>query len=118
MGPKTIIVKRGDSGALLFHDGRVFAAPAYPLEAVVDPTGAGDTFAGGFMGWLAQANDLGPATVRRAMIYGSVMASFSVEAFSLDRLRSLTHDEIKARYRAFCDLTHFEDMRIFDQPAT
>ncbi len=112
LGPKTVIVKRGDSGALLFHDGRVFAAPAYPLDEVVDPTGAGDTFAGGFMGWLAKAGDLSPATIRRAMIYGSVMASFSVEAFSLDRLRALREEEIHARYRAFCDLTHFEDVRV------
>jgi sugar/nucleoside kinase (ribokinase family) len=117
MGPRTVIVKRGDSGALLFHDGRVFAAPAYPLEEVVDPTGAGDTFAGGFMGYLAKARDLSPPTIRRAMIYGSVMASFSVEAFSLDRLSTLRDDEIQARYRAFCDLTHFEDMRIFDDGA-
>ncbi|MSP63903.1 MAG: sugar kinase [Myxococcales bacterium] len=112
LGPKTVIVKRGDSGALLFHEGGVFAAPAYPLEEVIDPTGAGDTFAGGFMGYLAQQGDLGAATVKRAMIHGSVMASFSVEAFSLDRLRALTSDDISARYRAFCDLTHFEDLRI------
>ena len=70
MGPKTVIVKRGDSGALLFHEHGVFAAPAYPLEEVVDPTGAGDTFAGGFMGYLARARDLGPQAVRRAMFYG------------------------------------------------
>ncbi len=107
MGPKTVIVKRGDSGALLFHDGGVFAAPAYPLEEVVDPTGAGDSFAGGFMGYLAKMGDVSPATVKRAMIYGSVMASFCVEAFSLDRLRSLTPGAIETRYRAFCDLTHF-----------
>lgn len=112
LGPKTVIVKRGDSGALLFHENGVFAAPAYPLEAVVDPTGAGDTFAGGFMGYLARARDLGPRTVRRAMYYGSVMASFCVEAFSLDRLRELTESEIEGRYRAFCELTHFEDVRL------
>jgi sugar/nucleoside kinase (ribokinase family) len=112
MGPKTVIVKRGDSGALLFHDHGVFAAPAYPLEEVVDPTGAGDTFAGGFMGYLARARDLGPQTVRRAMIYGSVMASFCVEAFSLDRMRNLTQGEIEGRYRAFRDLTHFEDVHL------
>jgi sugar/nucleoside kinase (ribokinase family) len=107
MGPKTVIVKRGDSGALLFHEEGVFAAPAYPLEEVIDPTGAGDSFAGGFMGYLAQAGDLGPAAIKRAMIYGSVMASFSVEAFSLDRLRDLTPADVETRYRAFCDLTHF-----------
>ncbi len=107
LGPKTVIVKRGDSGALLFHDGSVFVAPAYPLEEVVDPTGAGDSFAGGFMGYLAREGSLGPQSIRRAMIYGSVMASFSVEAFSLDRLRNLTPHAIEERYRAFCDLTHF-----------
>ena len=112
MGPKTVIVKRGDSGALLFHEHGVFAAPAYPLEEVVDPTGAGDTFAGGFMGYLARARDLSPQAVRRAMFYGSVMASFCVEAFSLDRLRELSTGEIEGRYRAFRDLTHFEDVRL------
>ncbi len=112
MGPKTVIVKRGDSGALLFHENGVFAAPAYPLEEVVDPTGAGDTFAGGFMGYLARVRDLGPQAVRRAMFYGSVMASFCVEAFSLDRMRELSTGEIEGRYRAFRDLTHFEDVRL------
>ena len=109
MGPKTVIIKRGDSGALLFHDSGVFAAPALPIDEVVDPTGAGDCFAGGFMGYLAFADDLSPRAVRRAMIYGSVMASLSIEAFSLDRLRDLTRDEIDARYRAFVHLTHWED---------
>jgi sugar/nucleoside kinase (ribokinase family) len=112
MGPQTVIVKRGDSGALLFHEHGVFAAPAYPLDEVVDPTGAGDTFAGGFMGWLARARDLGPQTVRQAMFYGSVMASFCVEALSLDRMRNLSSGEIEGRYRAFRDLTHFEDVRL------
>jgi sugar/nucleoside kinase (ribokinase family) len=112
MGPKTIIVKRGDSGALLFHEHGVFAAPAYPLEEVVDPTGAGDTFAGGFMGYLAKAGDVSPQSVRQAMFYGSVMASFCVEALSLDRMRQLTLGEIEGRYRAFRDLTHFEDVRL------
>jgi sugar/nucleoside kinase (ribokinase family) len=112
MGPKTVIVKRGESGALLFHEHGVFAAPAYPLERVVDPTGAGDTFAGGFMGFLAKVRDLGPQAVRRAMFYGSVMASFCVEDYSLDRLRALSDGEIEGRYRAFRDLTHFEDVRL------
>ncbi|HWE29037.1 MAG TPA: PfkB family carbohydrate kinase [Polyangia bacterium] len=112
MGPKTVIVKRGESGALLFHEHGVFAAPAYPLERVVDPTGAGDTFAGGFMGYLARVRDIGPQAVRRAMFYGSVMASFCVEDYSLDRLRALTDGEIEGRYRAFRDLTHFEDVRL------
>lgn len=112
MGPKTVIVKRGDSGALLFagagHDASIFAAPAYPLDEVVDPTGAGDCFAGGFMGYLARAGQLDAQSVRRAMIYGSVMASFSVEAFSLDRLSILDPGEIEERYRAFLRLTHVE----------
>ncbi|HSU38605.1 MAG TPA: PfkB family carbohydrate kinase [Polyangiaceae bacterium] len=112
MGPKTVIVKRGESGALLFHEHGVFAAPAYPLERVVDPTGAGDTFAGGFMGYLARVRDVGPQAVRRAMFYGSVMASFCVEDYSLDRLRTLSDGEIEGRYRAFRDLTHFEDVRL------
>jgi sugar/nucleoside kinase (ribokinase family) len=79
---------------------------------VVDPTGAGDTFAGGFMGYLARSSELDPQAVRRAMIYGSVMASFCVEDFSLDRLRALTPSDIEGRYRAFRDLTHFEDVRL------
>lgn len=112
LGPKTVIVKRGDSGALLFHEQGIFAAPAFPLERVVDPTGAGDTFAGGFMGSLAKSGDLSPEAVRRAMFYGSVMASFCVEDFSLDRMRALTEAEISGRYRAFRDLTHFEDVTL------
>lgn len=112
MGPKTVIVKRGESGALLFHEHGVFAAPAFPLERVVDPTGAGDSFAGGFVGWLARTRDLSPQSVRRAMFYGSVMASFCVEDYSLDKLRNLSEGDIEGRYRAFRDLTHFEDVRL------
>jgi sugar/nucleoside kinase (ribokinase family) len=120
LGPKTVIIKRGDSGALLFYGGAgqhgseqgIFAAPAFPLERVVDPTGAGDTFAGGFMGALARARDIGPQAVRRAMFYGSVMASFCVEGLGLDKLRDLQPADIDARYRAFRDLTHFEDVRL------
>lgn len=112
MGPRTVIVKRGDAGALLFHEGGVFAAPALPLEEVIDPTGAGDTFAGGFMGFLARSAEVSPATLRVAMIYGSVMASFCVEDFSLDRLRNLTIPEIAKRFSAFQDLTRFEDVRL------
>ena len=112
MGPKTVIVKRGESGALLFHEHGVFAAPAFPLEKVVDPTGAGDTFAGGFVGYLARVRDLSPQAVRRAMFYGSVMASFCVEDYSLDRLRTLAEGDVEGRYRAFRDLTHFEDVRL------
>ncbi|MFO1520161.1 MAG: PfkB family carbohydrate kinase [bacterium] len=107
-GPKTLIIKRGEYGALLFHDREIFAAPALPLEDVKDPTGAGDSFAGGFLGYLAKNNDLGFETLKKACIYGSVMASFNVEEFSCDRLRRLTPKEIDERYRSFCALTHFE----------
>jgi sugar/nucleoside kinase (ribokinase family) len=93
---------------MLFSDGGIFAAPAFPLEEVHDPTGAGDTFAGGFMGHLAKAGDLSDAQLRRAVIYGSVMASYAVEEFGLTRLLRLTPEEIEARYREFKNLTHFD----------
>jgi sugar/nucleoside kinase (ribokinase family) len=108
MGPHSVVIKRGDSGALLFHEDGVFAAPALPLEDVRDPTGAGDSFAGGFMGYLAYAGRFDPVTVRAAMIYGSVMASFSVEQFSLDGLRNLTPAMIQQRFDAFHDLIRFD----------
>ena len=108
MGPHSVVIKRGDSGALLFHEDGAFAAPALPLEDVRDPTGAGDTFAGGFMGYLAHAGRFDPATVRSAMIYGSVMASFAVEQFSLDGLRNLTAALIQERFDAFHDLSRFD----------
>jgi sugar/nucleoside kinase (ribokinase family) len=94
----------------MFHGHSVFSAPAYPLEAVFDPTGAGDTFAGGFMGYLASTMNFTEASMRQAVIFGSVMASLNVEAFSLDRLRSLDYKEIEGRYREFKKLTHFEDI--------
>jgi sugar/nucleoside kinase (ribokinase family) len=112
LGPKAVVIKRGDAGALLFHEGGVFAAPAFPLEAVVDPTGAGDSFAGGFMGWLARAGSSSPGDIRTAMILGSVLASFSVEAFSLDRFRTLEVGDIRERFAAFVDLVHFEKIRL------
>ena len=112
MGPHSLIIKRGDAGALLVYAGGVFAAPAMPLEDVRDPTGAGDSFAGGFMGYLAYAGDLSPETIRTAMITGSVMASFSVEQFSLDGLRGLTEKRIQERFDAFADLTRFESIRL------
>src|SRR5262249_44212897 len=112
MGPHSVIVKRGDSGALLFHEHGVFAAPAFPLEDVVDPTGAGDSFAGGFMGYLARTGRTDPEDIRRAMIYGSVLASFSVEDFSLDRFRRLSAADVYARFHAFKQLTHFEDIEL------
>lgn len=109
-GPKILIVKRGEYGALMFNGGSVFSAPAYPLEDIFDPTGAGDTFAGGLMGYLANTGDVSEANIRRAIIFGSVMASFNVEAFSLQRLNTLDLTEIKNRYSEFKRLTHFEDI--------
>ncbi len=109
-GPKTLIIKRGEYGVLMFHQKGIFGAPAYPLEAVKDPTGAGDTFAGGFMGYLNATGNYSESGLRQAIIFGSVMASFNVEAFSLDRMRKLTRDEIDERYRSFKQLTHFEDL--------
>jgi sugar/nucleoside kinase (ribokinase family) len=109
-GPQVLVVKRGEYGALMLNKGDWFAAPALPLEAVRDPTGAGDSFAGGFMGYLANTMNFTDASVRKAMVMGSVMASFNVEAFSLDRLRTVTYGEIESRYRTFMRLAHFEDL--------
>ncbi len=109
-GPRILIVKQGEYGALMFNGGGIFSAPAYPLEAVFDPTGAGDSFAGGFMGYLSKCGVVDDTTLRQAVIYGSTMASFNVEAFSLDRMRSLKQDEITSRYQAFKKLTHFENI--------
>jgi sugar/nucleoside kinase (ribokinase family) len=108
MGAKNLIIKRGEYGVLLFSGDSIFAAPAYPLENVFDPTGAGDTFAGGFMGYLASTGNLSEESIRQAIIFGSVMASFNVEDFSLDRLRTLEYGEIDARYKSFKKMTHFE----------
>ncbi len=110
LGVKTLIVKRGEYGVLMFTDSTVFSAPAYPLEEVFDPTGAGDTFAGGFMGYLANTGNVSEAGIRQAIVFGSVMASFNVEQFSLDRLRNLSYREIEERYRSFKAMTHFEDL--------
>jgi sugar/nucleoside kinase (ribokinase family) len=112
LGPRAVVIKRGDAGALLFHEAGVFAAPAFPIENVVDPTGAGDSFAGGFMGWMARERDTSPATIRTAMILGSVLASFCVEDFSLDRFRRLDLAQIRERFGAFADLVHFEKIKI------
>ncbi len=109
-GPKCLIIKRGEYGVLMFHEKQVFGAPAFPLEMVQDPTGAGDTFAGGFMGHLASTGDFSDIGLRRAIIFGSVMASFTVEGFSLDRLRRLEYKDIESRFRDFKRLTHFEDL--------
>jgi sugar/nucleoside kinase (ribokinase family) len=109
-GPKALIVKRGEYGAALFTSDSYFAIPAYPLETVFDPTGAGDTFAGGFMGYLASQPTLDDAAMRRAMIFGSVMASFNVEEFGTARVQRLTHNEINERFRTFKQMTHFEEI--------
>lgn len=111
LGVKNLIVKRGEYGVLMFTNGSIFAAPAFPLEEVFDPTGAGDTFAGGFMGYLANTGNTTEEGVRQAIVFGSVMASFNVEAFSLDRLKTLSYQEIEARYRGFKKMTHFEDVK-------
>jgi sugar/nucleoside kinase (ribokinase family) len=110
LGPRTLVVKKGEHGVLMFGEEGSFAAPAFPLEDVFDPTGAGDTFAGGFLGYLAGAGPPRDAALRRAVIMGSTLASFCVEAFSLDRLLTLTRAEIDERYRRFKRLTHFEEI--------
>ena len=107
-GPRYVIIKKGEHGAFMFTEHHVFHAPAYPLEDVFDPTGAGDSFAGGFIGYLARHGDLGDASMRRAMIYGSVMGSFAVEQFSIERLLSLTPADIQERVAAFHRLVTFD----------
>jgi sugar/nucleoside kinase (ribokinase family) len=109
LGPSTLVVKRGEYGVLMITKSAIFAAPAYPLENVFDPTGAGDTFAGGFLGYLASRSEIHDKELRRAIIFGSVLASFTVEKFSLDRLREISLAEIHERYQDFRALTHFED---------
>jgi len=111
-GPRILIIKRGEYGALLCVGGEWFSAPALPLESVQDPTGAGDCFAGGAVGYLAHRMRFDADHLRQAMIMGSVMASFNVEAFSLDRLRTLTMAEIEARFKTFRRLVHFEDLAV------
>jgi len=107
-GPRYLIIKKGEHGAILFTPTSVFFAPGYPLEAVFDPTGAGDSFAGGFMGHLAQCGRHEDADLRRAVVYGSVMGSFACERFSLERLKDLTPDQIEDRVRHFREMTMFE----------
>jgi sugar/nucleoside kinase (ribokinase family) len=110
LGCKRLVVKRGEYGVLMFTADSAFAAPAYPLEEVFDPTGAGDTFAGGFMGHLASTGDLSEEGIRQAIVFGSVMASFNVEDFSLNRMKRLEYDEIETRYKSFTSLTSFRDI--------
>ncbi len=112
LGPRVLIVKRGEYGVLAFTPRAVFSAPAYPLERIFDPTGAGDSFAGGLIGYLARTRNQREDGWRQAVVLGSVMASFAVEEFSLDRLKSLSHQDIRRRYREFKRLSHFADLRL------
>ncbi len=108
MGPKYLVIKKGEHGALLFYNDNIFFAPALPLAEVFDPTGAGDTFAGGFVGYLAQSGDLSFENMKRAVIFGSAMASFCVEKFGIERLKNLSHLEIKNRVSKFVELVNFD----------
>ncbi|MGH9819632.1 MAG: PfkB family carbohydrate kinase, partial [Pyrinomonadaceae bacterium] len=110
IGPKAVVIKRGEYGATLFTKDSYFVVPAYPLEGVFDPTGAGDTFAGGFMGYLASQGDISDDTLRRACVYGSVMASFNVENFGTLRVDALDYPEINQRFKAFKQMTHFDEI--------
>ena len=110
LGLKALVIKRGEYGATLFTKEEFFVVPAYPLETVFDPTGAGDTFAGGFMGYLASHDEITDSVLRRAMIYGSVMASFNVEKFGTERIDELDYPEINQRFRDFKRMTHFDDI--------
>ena len=107
-GPKAIIIKKGEHGVALYTKEFTFCLPAFPLEEVKDPTGAGDTFAGGLMGYLAKVKEITPATLKKALVYGSVMASHNVQEFSLEKMRELTDEQVQKRYEAFRDLTSFE----------
>lgn len=109
LGPDILIIKKGEHGALLFTEEEYFAAPAYPVPNIFDPTGAGDTFLGGLVGWLSYTDDLSATNLRRAVTFGSVMASFCVEEFGADRLRDLNEEEIYRRYKEFKDLSHIPD---------
>ena len=108
-GPRHVIIKKGEHGAFMFTESSIFFAPAFPLENVFDPTGAGDSFAGGFIGYIAATNDLSEANMRRAVIYGSVMGSFAVEKFSIERLMTVTRPEIEQRMRDMRRLVAFEE---------
>jgi sugar/nucleoside kinase (ribokinase family) len=112
LGPQRVVIKRGEYGALLFDHDRIFAAPAMPLSEVFDPTGAGDSFAGGFLGFLSLHGGIDPRGLRQAMAVGTVVASFTVEQFSLDRLRTLTRNEVAARFAELKRITHIEDLTL------
>lgn len=109
MGPRIIIIKKGEHGAMLVTEETIFSAPAYPLETIFDPTGAGDSFAGGFIGWLARTDDLSTENLKRAVVYGSALASFCVEKFSVDSLRDLNSLKIRDRFHSFMDLSRFDE---------
>jgi sugar/nucleoside kinase (ribokinase family) len=109
MGPKVVIVKKGEHGALMVTEQTIFSAPAYPLETIYDPTGAGDTFAGGFLGWIAKTDDLSEENFKRAVVYASALASFCVERFGLDRFKELSRLEIHDRVREFRELSRFDE---------
>jgi sugar/nucleoside kinase (ribokinase family) len=109
IGPRIVIIKKGEHGALMVTERTIFVAPAYPLEMIYDPTGAGDSFAGGFIGYVAKADDISDDTLKRAVIYGSTLASFSVERFGLERFKDLTYLEIQDRFREFKELSRFEE---------
>jgi len=109
MGPRIIIIKKGEHGAMLVTEDTIFSAPAYPLETIFDPTGAGDSFAGGFIGWIARTDDLSTENLKRAVVYGSTLASFCVEKFSIDSLRDLSYLKIRDRFHSFLDLSRFDE---------
>jgi sugar/nucleoside kinase (ribokinase family) len=109
-GPKTVVIKKGEHGAVMFTEDGHFSAPSYPMEEVRDPTGAGDTFEGGFIGYVAMMDDTREATLRKAVVHGSVLASYNIEEFSLGRMRTLTREEIEERYHEFRRITFFEEL--------
>jgi len=109
MGPSVVIIKKGEHGALLLTENTVFSAPAFPMENIFDPTGAGDSFAGGFVGWLSRTDDLSEENLKRAVVYGSVLASFCVEQFGVEGLKGLTYLQIQDRVRQFHELSRFDE---------
>ena len=109
MGPRIIIIKKGEHGAMLVAEDTIFSAPAFPLETIFDPTGAGDAFAGGFIGWIARTDDISTENLKRAVVYGSTLASFCVEKFSIDSLRDLSYLKIRDRFHSFMDLSRFDE---------
>ena len=110
LGPSTVVIKRGEHGVLLFHEKSIFSAPSLPVDQVIDPTGAGDSFAGGFIGYLAATKDLGFDGLKRATVLGSVMGSFAVESFGPDKISTITHVDIEKRFRILSDISYFEPL--------